>query len=100
MTAQRLSVTGLLRPHWPLLAVAGGAMLVQGFTELLEPWPLKIIFDYVLGSKPVPPWLEPWIGNERLGVLDVAALSVVLIAIVNAVSAFADKYLTSTVGKR
>jgi len=98
--APRLSVTGLLRPHWPLLAVAGGAMLVQGFTELLDPWPLKIIFDYVLGSKPVPPWLEPWIGSDRLGVLDVAALSVVLIAIVNAISAFADKYFSSTVGKR
>jgi ATP-binding cassette, subfamily B, bacterial len=100
MAAQRLSVTGLLRPHWPLLAVAGGAMLIQGLTELLEPWPLKIIFDYVLGAKPVPNWLASWIGSERLAVLDMAALSVVLIAIVNASSAFADKYLTSTVGKR
>jgi ATP-binding cassette subfamily B protein len=100
MAAQRLSLTGLLRPHWPLLAVAGGAMLIQGLTELLEPWPLKIIFDHVLGAKPVPLWLAPWLGSGRLGVLDVAALSVVVIAIVNATSAFAEKYLTSTVGKR
>jgi subfamily B ATP-binding cassette protein MsbA len=100
MAAQRLSITGLLRPHWPLLGVAGIAMLVQGFTEVLEPWPLKMIFDYVLGSKPVPSWLAPWIGSDRLAVLDVAALSVVLIAIVSAMSAFADKYFSSTVGKR
>ncbi len=100
MAAQRLSVAGLLRPHWPLLAVAGGAMMVQGLTELLEPWPLKIIFDYVLGSRPVPPWLAPWIGTDRLVVLDAAAVAVVLIAIVNAISAYTDKYLSSTVGKR
>jgi len=100
MAPQRLSVMGLLRPHWLLLAVAGVAMLVQGVTELLEPWPLKIIFDHVLGSKPMPAWLASWIGIGRLGVLDVAALSVVLIAIVNAIGAYTDKYFSSTVGKR
>jgi ATP-binding cassette subfamily B protein len=100
MATPRLSLFGLLRPHWRLLALAGIAMVVQGLTELLEPWPLKVIFDYVLGSKPVWPWLAPWIGNDRLAVLNVAALSVVLIAIINAISAFADKSLTSTVGKR
>jgi subfamily B ATP-binding cassette protein MsbA len=100
MATQRLSVAGLLRPHWPLLAVAGGAMLVQGLTELLEPWPLKIIFDHVLGDKPVPAGLATWFGREPLRVLDVAAVAVVLIAIVNASSAFGEKYLTGTVGKR
>jgi subfamily B ATP-binding cassette protein MsbA len=100
MAAARLSITGLLWPQWRLLAVAGLAMLVQGLTELLEPWPLKVIFDYVLGSKPVPEWLVPWIGGDRLQVLDVAAVAVVAIALVNAVSKFADKYISSTVGKR
>ena len=102
MAARRLSITSLLRPHARLLAIAGAAMLVQGVTELLEPWPLKVIFDYVLGSKPVPAWLGPWLSrpNDRLAVLDAAAMAVVVIAVVSAVSAYADKYFSSTVGKR
>lgn len=101
MAPRRLSLFGLLGPHWRLLLVAAAAMLVQGVTELLEPWPLKVIFDYVLGGKPVPAWLEPWLfGRDRLAVLDAAALAVVAVALVNAVSAYVDKYYSSTVGKR
>ena len=102
MGAPRLTIASLLRPHRTMLAVAALAMAMQGVTELLEPWPLKIIFDYVLGSKPAPPWLQEWMGpdHDRLAVLDAAALSVVVIALVNAVSAYVDKYFSSTVGKR
>jgi ATP-binding cassette subfamily B protein len=98
---RRLSIVSLLRPHARLLAIAAGAMLIQGVTELLEPWPLKVIFDYVLGSKAVPAALAPWVnGQDRLAVLDAAAMAVVIIAVVNAVSAYVDKYFSSTVGKR
>jgi len=100
MAAPRLSVSKLLRPHWPLLGVSAAAMLIQGFANLVEPWPLKVIFDYVLGSKAVPKWLVPWIGERPLDVLDVAAASVVVIAAMHAVGAYAEKYFSSTVGKR
>jgi subfamily B ATP-binding cassette protein MsbA len=102
MGAPRLTIAALLRPHRTMLAIAALAMAVQGVTELLEPWPLKIIFDYVLGSKPAPPWLQEWMGrdHDRLAVLDAAAVAVVIIALVNAVSAYVDKYFSSTVGKR
>lgn len=101
MAARRLSVADLLWPHWRPLSIAAGAMLVQGAAELLEPWPLKVIFDYVLGSKPIPPWLDPWLnGRDRLAVLDAAAVAVIVIAIVSAISAYTDKYFSSTVGKR
>ena len=102
MAARRLSIVRLLRPHARLLAIAAGAMLVQGATELLEPWPLKVIFDHVLGAKPVPAWLAPWMNGsqDRLAVLDAAAMAVVVIAVVNAVAAYTDKYFSSTVAKR
>jgi hypothetical protein len=61
MAARGLSLARLLRPYWRLLTVAFGAMLIQAGAELLEPWPLKVIFDYVLGSKPMPGWLSQWI---------------------------------------
>jgi subfamily B ATP-binding cassette protein MsbA len=98
----RLTVRALLRPHAKPLAVAAVAMALQGLSELFEPWPLKIIFDYVLGSKAMPAWLDAWLrdGHDRLTILNIAAVSVVIIAVVNAVSAYTDKYLSSTVGKR
>ncbi len=101
MAARRLSITRLLWPYWRLMAVAFAAMLVQGLADVLEPWPLKIIFDYVLGAKPVPAWLAGWFADgDRLAVLNAAALAVIAIAAVGAVSTYTEKYLSSTVGKR
>jgi ATP-binding cassette, subfamily B, bacterial len=101
MTAERLRITRLLRPHWPLLAVAFGAMLLQSCADLLEPWPLKVIFDYVLGDKGVPAWLAPWmLGRDRLAILNTAALAVIAIAGVGAISGYTHKYLATTVAKR
>ena len=60
MAAGSVSLWQLLRPYWKLLAIAFVAMLVQSAADLLEPWPLKVIFDYVLGSKPLPRWLAAW----------------------------------------
>ena len=95
MAAGGVSLTHLLRPHWKLLAVAFVAMLVQSAADLLEPWPLKVIFDYVLGAKPMPAWLAEWMpaGGQALDVLDVAAAAVIVIAVVGAVSSYTEKYL-------
>jgi ATP-binding cassette subfamily B protein len=100
MAARSLSLMRLLRPHWKLLAVAFTAMLVQSAADLLEPWPLKIVFDYVLGSKKMPPWLAEWMPGDALAVLNVAAAAVIAIAIVGAISSFTEKYLSTTVAKR
>jgi subfamily B ATP-binding cassette protein MsbA len=101
VAARRLNLARLLRPYWKLLAVAFGAMLVEGGADLLEPWPLKVIFDYVLGSKRVPPWLNAWLlgGHDRIAVLNAAALAVIAIAAVGAVSSYTEKYLSTTVAK-
>lgn len=102
MAARRLNIAHLLRPHWKLLAIAFIAMLFEGGADLLEPWPLKVIFDYVLGTKRIPSWLQPWIASadSRLTVLNIAAIAVVVIAAVGAVSTYVEKYLSTTVAKR
>ena len=41
----KVRVTRLLQPHWRLMAIAFVALLAEGAADLLEPWPLKIIFD-------------------------------------------------------
>jgi ABC-type multidrug transport system fused ATPase/permease subunit len=71
-------VTRLLRPYWGRLAIALAAMLVESGADLLEPWPLKIIFDYVIDAKHPPHWLQAALphGYDRMMLLTVAALSV------------------------
>jgi subfamily B ATP-binding cassette protein MsbA len=100
MAVRSLSLIHLLRPHWKLLAVAFAAMLVQSAADLLEPWPLKVVFDYVLGSKQMPGWLAEWLPGDALAVLNVAAAAVFAIAVVGAISSFTEKYLSTTVAKR
>src|SRR5207248_9443317 len=69
----------------------------------LAPWPLKIIFDYVLGSKRMPEWLATFVqattGGDKLAVLNFAALAVIAIAIVGAISSYTEDYLTNSVGQ-
>ena len=91
----------LLRPYRIPLGVAFAAMLVESAADLLEPWPLKIIFDYVIGSKTMPAWLSPWprFASDRIQLLDAAAVAVIAIAVVGAVSSFAEKYLSTSVGQ-
>jgi ATP-binding cassette, subfamily B, bacterial len=100
MAVRGLSLFRLLRPHWKLLAVAFVAMLVQSAADLLEPWPLKVVFDYVLGTKRMPSWLAEWMPGDTLGVLNVAAAAVIAIAIIGALSSYTEKYLSTTVAKQ
>src|SRR5580698_9581937 len=96
-------ITSLLRPHWKLLAIGFLGVLGEGVANLLEPWPLKVVLDNVLRSKPTQGWLNTWIlstfGDDKLGVLKFAALAVLAIAIVGAGCSYVEKYVTTTVGQ-
>jgi ATP-binding cassette, subfamily B, bacterial len=102
MGVARMRIRQLLRPYRPLVVLALGAMVVESAADLLEPWPLKIVLDYVIGSKAAPPWLAGWLAEPRgnLMVLNAAAMAVIAIAVVGAASAYTEKYLSTTIGKR
>jgi ATP-binding cassette subfamily B protein len=98
----KIRITDLLFPHWPTLTLAFIAVVGESVTDLLEPWPLKIVFDYVFGSKRMPEWLAgvvSWLGTDRLSILNFAVLAVIAIAIFGAVSSYFEKYLTTSVGQ-
>lgn len=99
-TSRRLDWIRLIGPYWPALIVAFLAMLVEAGADLLEPWPLKIIFDHVLANKPVPAWLARWplIAGDRIALLDAAAVAVVAIALVGAIASYAESYLSTAAG--
>jgi ATP-binding cassette subfamily B protein len=94
----------LLRPHWKTLSIAFVAILAESAADILQPWPLKVIMDDVVGPKSLPAWLAASVGGspegQRLAALNFAAAAVLLIAAVGAVSTYAEKYLTTTVGQR
>jgi ATP-binding cassette subfamily B protein len=98
-----LSIAGLLRPHWKAMTLALVAVAGEAAAALLEPWPLKIVLDNLLQSKPLPEWMMPlagWIGGGTLAVLNVAVVAVAAIAIAGAVSSYLNTYLTTNVGQR
>ena len=102
MTMSIVKLRELLRPYSKLLILAFVAMLVESAMDLLEPWPLKVILDYVIGSKTPPPWLADWLldTESRLTVLNAAIAAVMTIALVGAVSSYTQRYLSTTIGKR
>src|SRR2546423_308108 len=103
MKKGKINITHLLSPHWKALGIAFVAVIGESGTDLLEPWPLKIIFDYVLSSKQMPAWMASLVhstlGDDKLAVLSFAALVVVSIAIVGAISSYTEDYLTTSVGQ-
>jgi ATP-binding cassette, subfamily B, bacterial len=97
-----LSITGLLRPHWKAMAMAMAGVAGIAVTELLEPWPLKIVIDYLLQARTPPGWMGSavgWFGADTLAVLNVAVLAVAVIAVGAAASSFLQSYLTTNVGQ-
>jgi len=75
----------------------------EGAANLLEPWPLKIVFDNVLKARPIHGWLNPWIlsiaGHDQFAIVRFAALAALAIAVLGGLCSYAEKYLTTSVGQ-
>ena len=94
-----LNILRLLRPHWKALTLAMIGVAGETATALLEPWPLKVVLDYLLQSRPLPGWMLPavaWVGAGTLAVLNLAVLAVAVIAVVGAVSAYVNYWWASS----
>ncbi|HEV2836807.1 MAG TPA: ABC transporter ATP-binding protein [Pyrinomonadaceae bacterium] len=104
---KKFHLSHLLRPHRTFLVLGFIAVLGEAGADLLEPWPLKIVFDYVFGTKHMPSWMSGLIGStfgatfglNKVAILHFAVAAVIVIALVGALSAYAEKYLTTSVGQ-
>ena len=78
-------------------------MLGETAADVLEPWPIKIVLDNVVQSKKLPSGWDAVVfnlfGSNKFAVLDLALAAVVIIAVVGAVSAYCEKYLTTSVSQ-
>jgi ATP-binding cassette subfamily B protein len=102
------TIANLLKPHQEALFLAFVAVIGEGVADLLEPWPLKIVLDSVLPSRPKKAslehgWLNHWIatiaGTDKLAILKFAALAMLAIAVLGALCSWAEKYLTTSIGQ-
>ncbi len=93
----------LLTPHTKVLTLGLAAVLIEGLTNLAEPWPLKIVLDNLLKSKPRHGWIDQMLllaaGGDKSVVLNFAAIAVLAIAAIGAASAYAEKYITASLGQ-
>jgi ATP-binding cassette, subfamily B, bacterial len=101
--ATKFSFFQLLRPRWPALAVALVAVLGETVTDVLDPWPIKIVIDSIIQSKKLPHWLESIVrslfGQNKIAILDFAVAAVLVIAVVGAISSYVEKYLTTSISQ-
>ena len=98
-----LTMGDLLRPHRVSLALGFLAVMGEGVANLLEPWPLKIVLDDVLRARAMHGWLNRFIysmtGDDKLAILKFACAAVLVIAAIDGVCSYAEKYLTTSVGQ-
>jgi ABC-type multidrug transport system fused ATPase/permease subunit len=92
-----------IRPYkkWVFFILA--AMLVEALMGIASPWPLKIIIDNVIGSHPLPAWLQ-WadtslIGKDKTSLALATALLLVVITIIGAAAGYATSLYTESVGQ-
>jgi ATP-binding cassette subfamily B protein/subfamily B ATP-binding cassette protein MsbA len=90
-----------LRPYRKRVALLAVLLLSEIGLGALQPWPLSVVIDYVLGGKPFPPRLAPWIGwvtqNHRFALLIAVVIAGVVLQVVNQlVSAYGTQVQVDT----
>lgn len=92
----------LVKPYWKLLSIVVAAMFVETAMALAAPWPLKVVLDSVFESRPLPQWLASLVpdSQDKLSVLTAAVVATVVIALLQALSAYVNAYFTVSIGQR
>ncbi len=100
---KKLTIRQLLKPHTPALTLGFFAVLGEAIANLLQPWPLKIVLDEVFrahnGKSGVPHFVSRFLGADKLAAVEFACFAVIAIALLDAISTYGEKYLTTSVGQ-
>src|SRR6266404_4731263 len=100
---KRLTIRELLKPHALSLGLGFLAVLGEAVANLLQPWPLKIVLDEVFrshaGKAGLPHFVYRFVGTDKFATIKFACMAVLVIAVLDAVSTYAEKYLTTSVGQ-
>lgn len=92
------------RPYWPHIAGILLLSLLSTPLTLLSPLPLKLVVDSVVGSLPLPAWLQPLVPGSleasKNGNLAVALTLLIAIAVLLQVRGLAGRMLETYTGEK
>jgi len=97
---KRIVSAGLRARKWSV-ALALSSLLGVTAMELLSPWPLKIVIDYILLAKPLPAgwsWLEGLLAGGPLAALTLISGAIAVIALLSGAFAYLQSYLSARIG--
>ncbi|MFO1350630.1 MAG: ABC transporter ATP-binding protein [Gammaproteobacteria bacterium] len=83
------------------VAIALFSLLAAIALELLTPWPLKIVIDYILLAKPLPEslaWLQSLLASGPLPALAALSCAIAVIALLGGVFSYLQLYLGARIG--
>jgi ATP-binding cassette subfamily B protein len=91
-----------IRPYRGLMTFSFLALLAEVGLRLLEPWPLKFVFDYIIGQRrtpkqPLPPFLA---SLDVTTLLTLAAVAILIITCLRAVAAYWETIGFAKLGNR
>jgi ATP-binding cassette, subfamily B, bacterial len=92
-----------LRPYRWYLAVALAGALAEATADLLQPWPLKILFDQVFSHRQMPALVKSIVsrllaGTDTQGVLLFVLFGVVGVTVLSALGSFVQDFVMPRVG--
>ena len=90
-----------LGPYRKRVALLAFLLLSEIGLGALQPWPLAVVLDYVLGGKHFSPRIEPWVAlltrNNRFMLLVAVVIAGVVLQVVNQlVSAYGTQVQVDT----
>jgi ATP-binding cassette, subfamily B, bacterial len=97
---KRIVLNDLRLRKWSIV-FAFLSLLGATVMELLSPWPIKLVVDYILLAKPLPQsylWLQPLFASGTTFALVVISSSIAIIALLSGGFAYLQTYLSAKVG--
>src|SRR5213593_888653 len=87
-------MTKFLKPYTGYVILAFAGALAEAATDLLQPWPMKLLLDHVFAKHPLPPAVAPWVswlfGTHPAGILSFVLFAIVGVAALSAGATFAQ----------
>ena len=91
-----------VRPYGTLIVVSLLALFAEVGLRLLEPWPLKFVFDHIIGTRHAAPSRSPELlaSLDPIALLTLAAVAVVAITTLRAVASYRETVGFAQIGTR
>jgi subfamily B ATP-binding cassette protein MsbA len=97
-------IRSLVRPYRTSLALVLSAMLLETLMTLVNPWPLKVVLDSVVGSRGLPHGMSRMVGmllgsagKSQIALL--AGLAMLVTSAIGAAASYVDSYFSESVAQ-